>query len=51
MTGFDEIQLPGEPEAREQQRREAGGIEIDEITWNKICDIAAKRAVPLPVLN
>ena len=51
MTGFDEIQLPGEPEAREQQRREAGGIEIDEITWNKICDIAAKRAVPFPLLN
>ena len=51
MTGFDESQLPGEPEAREQQRREAAGIEIDEITWNKICDIAAKRAVPFPLLN
>lgn len=48
MTGFDEILLPGEPEARERNRREAGGILIDEITWKKICDIAVVREVAIP---
>jgi uncharacterized oxidoreductase len=50
MQGFDEILLPGEPEGREQARRQANGIPIDETTWKKICDIATKRDVPIPVL-
>ena len=48
MTGFDEIQLPGEPEANSQSRREATGIPIDDTTWKKICDIAVQRGVPIP---
>ena len=49
MTGFDEILLPGEPEAREQSRREATGISIDETTWAKLCDVANRRGVAIPV--
>ena len=48
MEGFDEILLPGEPEARERERRTANGIPIDDITWKKICDIASKREVAIP---
>ena len=48
MSGFDEILLPGEPEAREFGRRKAEGIPIDAITWKKICDIAAAREVAIP---
>jgi uncharacterized oxidoreductase len=48
MSGFDEILLPGEPEAREAGRRKAEGIPIDAITWKKICDIAAAREVAIP---
>jgi uncharacterized oxidoreductase len=50
MTGFDEIQLPGEPEAREQSRRTESGIHIDETTWEKICTVARERHVPIPEL-
>ncbi len=49
MTGFDEILLPGEPEAREQSRREVTGISIDETTWAKLCDVANRRGVAIPV--
>lgn len=35
--GFDEILAPGEPEFRSAQRKEADGIEIDETTWEHIC--------------
>jgi hydroxycarboxylate dehydrogenase B len=46
--GFDEILLPGEPEARAQVARGRNGIEIDDKTWGKICDIAQARQVPIP---
>ena len=48
MTGFDEIQLPGEPEANAQAKREPSGIPIDQTTWEKICTIAMQRQVPIP---
>lgn len=48
MSGFDEILLPGEPEAREVERRKKAGIPIDDTTWKKICDIAVKRGVAVP---
>lgn len=51
MTGFDEILLPGEPEARTQSRRQASGLPIDHTTWEKICDIARKKQVPIPTVN
>ena len=48
MTGFDEIVLPGEPEARTQSRREDAGILIDETTWGKIRKIAVQNGTPIP---
>ena len=49
--GFDEIQLPGEPEARAQEKHESTGAVIDEKTWKKICEIAAVRHVSIPDLE
>ncbi len=46
--GFQEIQLPGEPEARAQAVRECSGVAIDETTWKKICTIARAKQVPIP---
>jgi hydroxycarboxylate dehydrogenase B len=51
MSGFEEIQLPGEPEARTQSDREKAGIPIDETTWRKICIIAEEHQVPVPVIR
>ena len=48
--GFEEILLPGEPEARAQTVRDRGGVAIDETTWKKICEIAWTRQVPTPEL-
>ena len=50
-SGVDEILLPGEPEAREQARREAVGLTIDETTWAKICAVATARNVVIPTLG
>ena len=36
--GFDEILLPGEPEFRSARRIEKAGIEVDETTWERICE-------------
>ena len=33
-----EIQVPGEPEFRTAEHRRAEGIEIDSVTWSRICD-------------
>jgi uncharacterized oxidoreductase len=46
--GFDEIQLPGEPEARFQVARARDGVMVDETTWEKICDLARARQVSIP---
>ena len=48
MAGFEEIQLPGEPEARAHSRRAESGIAIDDTTWKKICAIATERNVTIP---
>jgi uncharacterized oxidoreductase len=45
MQGFTEVLLPGEPEARELQRRSAQGITIDDETWRQIVAAAAEFAV------
>jgi uncharacterized oxidoreductase len=45
MEGFTEILLPGEPEAREQQRRSADGIAIDDETWRQIVATASEFGV------
>lgn len=48
MTGFDEIMLPGEPEAREKSKRQDAGIKIDDTTWQKICKIAERCGAQIP---
>ncbi|WP_010585351.1 Ldh family oxidoreductase [Schlesneria paludicola] len=51
VSGVDEILLPGEPEMREQARRDASGLNIDSTTWSKICAVATARNVVIPGLN
>lgn len=48
MPGFDQIVLPGEPEAREQSRRQETGLRIDDTTWEKICKIATQCGASVP---
>ncbi len=44
-SGFDEVLLPGEPEARSAQARQEDGIPLDEITWSQIVEVARKLSV------
>ncbi len=39
-SGFEEILVPGEPEFRSAQKRETEGIEVDERTWETVCEVA-----------
>lgn len=48
MPGFDEILLPGEPEARAQAQRIETGISIEEATWERISAIALERGIAAP---
>jgi len=43
--GFDEVLLPGEPEARARARRERDGIPIPEDTWRAVCATGATLGV------
>ena len=45
--GFDEIIIPGEPEARAAERRRAEGITVDEETWRQIVTAAERLGVEL----
>ncbi len=45
--GFAEVCVPGEIERREEQRRRAEGIEVDERTWAELCKVAADIGVDL----
>lgn len=39
--GFDEVLVPGEPEARFRVQREQDGIPIPEDTWRAVCEVGA----------
>ena len=43
--GFDEVLLPGEPEARSTQTRQENGIPLDDNTWSQIVRAALKLGV------
>lgn len=43
--GFDEVLLPGEPEARFRIRRERDVIPIPEDTWRAVCEVGAELGV------
>jgi uncharacterized oxidoreductase len=44
-AGFEEVLLPGEPEARTRVKRERAGIAIPEDTWQAVCDVGAELGV------
>jgi len=44
-SGFSEILIPGEPEARERARREAHGIPVDDETWRQIAETAQRYGI------
>ena len=45
--GFDEILAPGEPEFRTAARRATEGIEVDDRTWETVCEIGKEFGVDL----
>jgi uncharacterized oxidoreductase len=48
ISGFSEVLVPGEPEAREQAARAKNGITIDGETWRQISEVAGRYAVAIP---
>ena len=50
QSGFDRIRTPGEPES---DARQANGdsVDVDETTWNKICQIAESAGVKVPKIS
>ncbi|MBT4980708.1 MAG: malate/lactate/ureidoglycolate dehydrogenase [Gemmatimonadetes bacterium] len=49
--GFDEILMPGEIEEKNRKDREANGIEIDDTTWQTLCDSAKDLGVDEAVVQ
>lgn len=48
--GFEEVLVPGEPEARCRRRREAEGIPIPEDTWQAVTNTGAELGVDVEAL-
>jgi uncharacterized oxidoreductase len=46
--GVEAIMYPGEPEAREQQRREREGIPLEAETWQQIIALAQELGIAIP---
>jgi LDH2 family malate/lactate/ureidoglycolate dehydrogenase len=49
--GFEEVLLPGEPEARARARRERDGIPIPEDTWQAVCNVGAELGVNVEAMT
>ncbi len=47
--GFDEIRIPGERQCSTKRERLDKGIEIEEMTWSEIAQIADKLGVGMPL--
>ena len=43
--GFDEILMPGEPEARQRKQRLEKGVDVDETSWQEILEAAETAGV------
>ena len=43
--GFEEVLMPGEPEARSAASRQRDGIPLDDTTWSQIVEVAEKMGV------
>ena len=46
--GFEEVLVPGEPEARARASRQAGGIPLQVDTWATLCNFAREFGVAIP---
>jgi LDH2 family malate/lactate/ureidoglycolate dehydrogenase len=46
--GFEEVLLPGEPEQRSAERRQAEGIPIDETTWGQLVAAGERLGISVP---
>jgi LDH2 family malate/lactate/ureidoglycolate dehydrogenase len=46
-AGFDQVMIPGEPEAAQRLKRQQTGISIADATWDKIAAVAAQYQVKL----
>ena len=51
VPGGAGVMAPGEPEFREEERRRAAGIPLDDETWRQLRELAAALGVPEPELN
>jgi uncharacterized oxidoreductase len=49
--GVEAIMYPGEPEAKEQRRREREGIPLEDETWQQVTALAQELGIPLPTLE
>jgi LDH2 family malate/lactate/ureidoglycolate dehydrogenase len=49
--GFDEVLVPGEPEARSRQRRERDGIPIPDDTWSAVSLLAGQLGLDSSVVT
>ncbi len=49
--GFEEILMPGEPEARQRETRLANGVDVDETSWQEILEAAATAGVKQDEIN
>ena len=49
--GFDEVLLPGEPEAQAFAQRSVHGIPVDQTTWTKLRGIAESLSVRIPIVR
>jgi LDH2 family malate/lactate/ureidoglycolate dehydrogenase len=49
--GFDEVLVPGEPEARAAEKAFAGGIELEESTIAELVDLGGSASVAFPALG
>ncbi|MER3404622.1 MAG: hypothetical protein C4289_05195 [Chloroflexota bacterium] len=47
-SGFSEVLIPGEPEARSREQRLREGIPVPDDTWRALQDAAATLGVPVP---
>jgi uncharacterized oxidoreductase len=48
VTPGTAIQLPGDPERRERERRQRDGITVDDGTWGQLVDLAGTLGVKVP---
>jgi LDH2 family malate/lactate/ureidoglycolate dehydrogenase len=48
--GFEQVLLPGEPEARSRAVREREGIPLPDTTWKELSDLASSHGIEVPDL-